>query len=260
MRRAQGIAVFVFCLAGAIASGQDEDAVASKLVAAKTAYEKDLGKAREGLVAELKKMAEVRRKAGNLSALEKVESDLKAFEEKGTLPKTISTISTRDYTDAVRVARIRMTTAYAAAVKEYTTAGKTDLAKATQASLDEFKKAKGAGTDEVPDDGFAEGVKFVGTNLQVWASAEKKKKPTVKGNEWQFVVTKRSGNEFTAEGFGGCQWEGTIVKGVVKGTCTKAPQGLKNIIGNNSLLLLFNNWTFAGLSEHTFTRQRRFAG
>jgi hypothetical protein len=56
-----------------------EDVVEKKLVAAKGEYEKAAVKARAGLAADLKKKADAAQKAGDLAALEKVETEIKAF-------------------------------------------------------------------------------------------------------------------------------------------------------------------------------------
>jgi hypothetical protein len=88
------------------------------------------------LVGELTKKAEIAQKAGNLKALDKVEDEIKAFEDRGELPKSVSTMV---YTNEMRRIRAKLVDAYAEAVKEYTKAGKRAEARAAQMNLDELK-------------------------------------------------------------------------------------------------------------------------
>ncbi len=234
----RSVIALVFCgvLVGGVVRAADEDAIGAKLATAKAEYEKGLTKARDGLVAELKKKADAAQKAGDLKALEKVDDEIKALEEKDTLPKLVPA---RDYTEAKRVAAIRLKSAYEAAVKEYTVAGNKDFAKATQAALEELKKETGSDAKDGPDDGLPVGTKLAGTAVRV-VGQPGGKPPLVTGNEWQTMITKRSGKDFTAE-YADNQWEGTITNGVVKMTYTKGPkQAEKDAIGNIRFLGRFD--------------------
>ncbi len=239
----------VFCgvLVGGGVWAADEDPIGAKLATAKADYEKNLGKARDGLLADLKKKADVAQKAGDLKALEKVEDEVKAFEDKGTVPKLVST---RDFTDATRVARARLMTAYTEAVKEYTVAGKAPLAKAAQATLEELKKEAGGGKDDTPDDGLPVGTKLVGRGSIETGPLGKR---VNNGFVMEWTVTKRSGKSITFAGQGGFTQEGTIVNGQVKLTTVDAPKDKAGAIDNNTFLITFDKakGTFSG-----FMRQK----
>jgi Skp family chaperone for outer membrane proteins len=118
----------------------DEDAVEKRLAAAKAEFVKSIDKARSGLVANLKKKAEAAQKNGDLTTLEKVEAEIKAFEDKGDLPKSVPT---KGYEGELRIAKAKLEAAYASAVKEYTKAGQRAQAKAAQQELDKLKKGGG---------------------------------------------------------------------------------------------------------------------
>ncbi len=226
---------------GAKRATVNDDPVGTKLATAKGEYAKDLEKARGGLVAELKKKAEAVQKTGDLKGLEKVEDEIKALEEKGTLPKAVATTG---YDSDVRRARAKLEDAYAEAVKGYTKDGQRAQAKAVQQDLDDFKKGDAAAKDPPADDGFQVGTKLVGTSFATWVD---NKKRMTSGSDMEFEVTKRSGKDFTAECWfnkrkSGCEVEGTIDKGQVKCKLTKA---LTDDFGTNGI----DNNTFAGNLE-----------
>lgn len=231
MTRSATVLAMCAVLVGGVAWA-DEDAIGAKLAVAKTEYEKSLGKARDGLLADLKKKADVAQKAGDLKALEKIEDEVKAFEDKGTLPKLVST---RDFTDATRVARARLITAYMEAVKEYTKAGMVPLAKAAQATLEDLKKETGvdAAKDKVSDDSLPVGTKLVGTCK--WSSGPPEKRVS-DAYKMEFTVTKRSGKEITIGNPGGWVHEGTIVaNGSIKLRCTGARNDQRQHVDNTFL-------------------------
>ncbi|MFO0802452.1 MAG: DUF1080 domain-containing protein [Gemmataceae bacterium] len=121
------------CLALAIIClpvlAQDEDFTGKVLSLAKRDYAKAVEKAKSGLLDDLKQKADAAQKAGNLNALESIQREIKAYEENGTLPKSIST---KSYETQMKAARAKLDDAYAAAVKQYTKEGKLELAKQTR--------------------------------------------------------------------------------------------------------------------------------
>ena len=211
-RSAAFLAACVLVTGGLVVAA--DDLIGAKLATAKVEYGKAMVKAREGLVAALKEKADTAQKAGDPDVLDKVEREAKAFEVEGTLPKTVSVI---DYLEAQRVARARLGVAYDTAVKDYTVAGKKDLAKATRETWTEIKN-EGVAPKALPvkprpaDDGFAVGTQIKGTAVSTWGPPNKRES---RENTFFFTVTKRSGNEFTLEFRGGRKVDGKIVNGMV---------------------------------------------
>ena len=117
----------------------DETDIEKALTGAKLDFAQATEKAKNGLIAELKKKATAAQKAGDLKTLEKTEAELSAFEMMAELPKSIPT---KLYEAELRRANAKLEEAYATAVKEFTKAGKRAVAKATQSELEEFKKGR----------------------------------------------------------------------------------------------------------------------
>jgi hypothetical protein len=159
-------------LLGGMLSSADDDPVGAKLAGAKAEYAKDLEKARGVLVGELKKKAETAQKAGNLKALEMIEEEIKALEDKGDLPKSVPTTG---YDSDVRRGRAKLGDAYAEAVKGYTKDGKRAQAKAVQQDLDEFKKGDATKVGDGP-----------------------KADPLEVGTKWKGIATLDNKNKLTA--------------------------------------------------------------
>jgi hypothetical protein len=115
------------------------DLVEQKLVESKSQFDSTAEKARTALVESLQKKEASGKKTGNLQMLQTVQSELKAFEENGELPKSVPT---GVFEGQMKRARARLEEAYADAVKQYTKAGSVELAKTVQQELDEFRKSK----------------------------------------------------------------------------------------------------------------------
>jgi len=135
MSRTVIVTFLVALLCGATSA--EDDPVDKNLTTAKEDFGKAAEKARTGLLADLKKKLDTVQKAGDLMTLEKIQAELKAFEERGDLPKSVPT---KSYESQMRIARTKLEEAYGAAVKQYTKDGKIALAKTIQEELDEFKK------------------------------------------------------------------------------------------------------------------------
>jgi hypothetical protein len=242
-------------LIGGAALAADDDAIGTKLATAKGLYAKDLEKARGALVDALKKKAEAAQKAGDLKTLEQIEDEIKALEEKSTLPKSVPATG---YNSDMRKARAKLKDAYAEAVKAYTKGGKRAQAKAVQQDLDELNKENAVAPSS--DDGFQVGTKLAGTNRSQWVVNGKK---VIDGYDQEFEVTKRSGKEFTAaiwfkDRKVGIEVEGTIDNKVVKYKPTKflTDNNASNVIGENVFKGRLENGSLKGIvtkrSDPTF--------
>lgn len=154
-----------FCYASA-----DEDQTEKKLSDAKAEMRRVSEKAKAALVGTLKKNAGAFQKAGELSKFEAAEAEIKSFEEKGELPKSIPT---KDYESELLKARAKMDAAFASAVKQYTKDGMIALAKAIQQEWNDFKSETVAG---IPEAGEMY-VKFVnkGSGLVMEVEGESKR-------------------------------------------------------------------------------------
>ena len=238
MNRTTFLAAFCGALICGLATA-DEDAVEKKLTAAKGEHGKAVEKARRGLIAELKKKADAAQEAGALSALEKIEAEVKAFEDKGELPKSVPT---NGYEGELRKAGAKLEDAYAVAVKEYTKGGQRAQAKATQRELDEFKKGSGS-KDAKPaaEDGFGVGTKFTGTHR--YSKIENGKQ--LPGSfDAELEITKRSGKEFTAE----LRWDNGTSVGEISGTIDGIVVSFRftKVVAGNVPKDVVDNWTFSG--------------
>lgn len=194
----------VFCVLVCGVTAADEDVVEKKLAAAKSEYEKAAEKATAGLVADMKKKADAAQKAGDLKTLDKVETEVKAFEEKGELPKSVPT---KVYEGHLRKAKAKLEDAYAIAVKEYTQGGKRALAKATQKELDEFKSDTVA---VAANDPFQKGT--------IWKGSRLFSKGLIAGKTVEFglEVTERKGAAFKGVTASGAKGNVHAVEGTVK--------------------------------------------
>lgn len=147
------LAVTAMILCGVVAAAAD-DPIDAKLAAAKAEYAKSAEKLKAALLGELKKKAEAAKKAGDLNLLEKVEAEIKAFEEKSAYPKSIST---KLYEAEARKAKAKLEDSFGTAIKQYTMDGKIELAKAVRKELEQFKAG---GSDSI--------ALFNGKNLSGW--------------------------------------------------------------------------------------------
>ena len=136
-RFATALSVFALVIGGALTVVIADDLVGGKLAAAKEQFAKDLKQARGEVIGELRKKAETAQKAGDLKTIEKIEDEIKALEETGTMPMSIRATS---YISSLRRARAMLADAYAEAVKGYTREGELAEAKAIQEEMEEFKR------------------------------------------------------------------------------------------------------------------------
>jgi hypothetical protein len=135
----------------------DEAAVRKRLAAVKSSVSRDAERARSKLTSDLTRKAELARKAGDVKTWDKIEEEIKAFEQDGVLPKSVPT---KIYEGEVRKLRARVEAAYSALIKEYTNDGKLEQAKAAQQEFEDFAS------------GFSNSVKemalFDGKTLDGW--------------------------------------------------------------------------------------------
>jgi hypothetical protein len=163
MRRPLTLVVVCAALIAGLTSAADDDPVTTKLSAAKAEYESATGKARTGLLADLKKREDAAQKVGDLKTLEKVQAETKAFLDEGVLPKSVPT---KGYTGEIRRAKLKMSAAFAAAVKQYTKDGNLKAAKQVQEQADVFDA-----------DGLKWTALFNGKDLNGWQSVSVRKRP-----------------------------------------------------------------------------------
>ena len=194
-----------------LATGQ-EDAVEVKLSTARSDYQKAVEKLRGSLSGELRKKAEAAQKAGDLKGLEAVEAEVKAFEDKGVLPKSVPT---KSYDAGLRLAKAKLEDAYSAAVKEYTKAGQRAQAKAVQLELDDFKS--GTVPQQIEQaDALQKSTEWTGT------------RDMGAGNDpWSLRVSERRGEQVKGtvvigkQGVKSYEYTGTVRKGTVVFTTIK---------------------------------------
>jgi len=149
-----------------------------EVIPAKIEYEQEVEKAKEGLIADLKKKQNEAQKLGDLKGVEKVESEIKAFSEKNVLPKTVLT---RVYLSQIQTASIKLEDAYSVQIKKSTIDGNLALAKKLQKDLNYFKEVNGSLTNDSSDP------------LQVnskWVNE--------KNDKWILTIKERKGDSFKA--------------------------------------------------------------
>lgn len=115
----------------------EQDAIGTKLAAATAEHERSVGKAREGVLADLKAKANSAQKAGDLGTLERVEGEIIAFQDRSELPKSVPV---RTFESQIARANAKLEDAYATAIKEYTQSGQRAQAHTAQAELLEIRK------------------------------------------------------------------------------------------------------------------------
>lgn len=126
-----------------VVSAEDDVAIDKKLSAAKEKFESATENARAQLLSDLVKKEIAIQKAGDLKGLEKLQAEIKAFEDRGELP---TLVSTKRYESMMRTAAEKLEGDFVIAVKQYTKEGKLAQAKAIQSELDELKARDAFGT------------------------------------------------------------------------------------------------------------------
>jgi FKBP-type peptidyl-prolyl cis-trans isomerase len=136
------IAIFLIALmlvaCSSIASAET-DVIEAKLIEAKKQYDSALAMVRDSLLEALAKKITASKNAGDLKAVEAMQSEFDAFEQSGKMPRSIPT---KGFESQVKLARTRMEEAFADSIRQYTKNDKIEFAKAVQQELDEFKKGE----------------------------------------------------------------------------------------------------------------------
>lgn len=125
------IVTFLFCPEG------NAEEVDSGLEAARKGYQQSLTNARNDLLTQLKKKAEDAERARKGDVARKLRTEMEALEKNQRLP---TLISVKGYEAEQRKAALKLETAYKAAIKGFTQAGKKADAKRVQQALDELKR------------------------------------------------------------------------------------------------------------------------
>ena len=172
---------YIFLLLCCVASGNAfcQDAVEKELDAAISKYDRDVLSTRTDLIETLEQRATLYQKDGDLDGYERVQSELQAFQQKQTLPESVST---RIYSRKISKAKIALERAYELAIKKYTRSNDIPSAKAIQKELDGFR----TGGRKVNDQLFHAGETFSGSR-STW---DRKTKP------FGFAITKIDGSRF----------------------------------------------------------------
>ncbi|MFO1041545.1 MAG: WD40 repeat domain-containing protein [Planctomycetaceae bacterium] len=121
------------------AADDDLVAIQNRLTAATDEFEKAVVKARADLIADMKKEEEAARKAGDLKLLEKLQAETKRLENGEELPKSVSL---KVYEAQILAAQSLREVALELAIKQYTQAGKPELAKTLREFADGLKNQK----------------------------------------------------------------------------------------------------------------------
>jgi len=127
------IAIALLAAVACVAAGEDKDPIKEKLFAAKVAYDKEMRQLRKQVTEWFDKQEEAARKAGDKKRLDQIKEDRKAYEENSDLPKDAPYILQQKHP----LAKKKLETAYAEAIKAYTKAKKDDLATAVEKEWDE---------------------------------------------------------------------------------------------------------------------------
>lgn len=133
------------CLALAVSVAYGQDAVKTKLDAAKQAYKIAEVEQRQAVGTWLDKRDETARKDGNKRLVDLIKTERKAYDEKGEIPKG----APKTILEKIGPARAAMEAAYREAVKEYTKARMDKEAEAVEKEWKEFLKGKPAGVKGV---------------------------------------------------------------------------------------------------------------
>jgi hypothetical protein len=129
----------VLLLAAGPAAGQDrdKDPVQAKIDKALAAFEAETGKLEKAVADHLQKAEAAARKAGNKTLTDQVKADRAALDLANVVPRALPA----GLKQRVAAARAPVEAAYAAAVRDYTRAGKDARAAAVQKELDAFKSS-----------------------------------------------------------------------------------------------------------------------
>jgi hypothetical protein len=115
------------------------DPIKAKITAAKDAFHAERDKAGQTLIVLLEKKEATAKQAGDLKSLEAVRDEIAAFQKHATLPKLVPTTA---YESALKIARTRIETEYATAMKVYTQQMRAEEVKQLQQQLDELLQGK----------------------------------------------------------------------------------------------------------------------
>jgi hypothetical protein len=112
------VVVVLACLSFSTVSAhsQEPDPIKEKLDKAKAAYDAEVAKVRQGVLDALQKREDAARNSGDKKAVDLVKAERQALEEKGELPKSVTTAAHhRD----LQQARAALEAAYKQAIKSY---------------------------------------------------------------------------------------------------------------------------------------------
>ena len=138
MTRLSGAAVLGVFLSWSVAlHAQDKDPIKEKLDKAKTVYEAERTKLREGLLMNLQKKEKTAREAGDKKLVDQVVAEQEKFESDGVMP---TVIPTTEYQRQVRQSFRTVESAYKQAIKECLVAKKDDAAESLGKELEELEK------------------------------------------------------------------------------------------------------------------------
>lgn len=136
MNRLPSFVVLLGLILWSSTAGAQDDAVKTKLEAAKATFKQEMIKLNAKPVGEwFDKREEAARKTGNKKLVDEIKAERVAFNERGDLPKT----APPDMRKKVTAVRTAMESAYDAAVKEYTRGKKDAEATAVEKEFADFK-------------------------------------------------------------------------------------------------------------------------
>jgi hypothetical protein len=189
MARAVLFAFGVVVLLGSTGWARQDDPVKGKLDKAKTAYDEQVDKLRDGLLKTLQDKEEAARKKGDKKLVDQIKGEREAFESSGELPKSVPTANyLRDY----KQARSTLELAYTTAVKEYTKAKKDDEAAAVEKDLAAFK-------EDATQPGATLAVLLTKDSLWTGARRTATAKGKVSENPFRMTIASRDGKGFKGE-------------------------------------------------------------
>ena len=122
------------------------DPTAAKLTAAKENFNAERDQAKQALLDNLKRKQAAAKQAGDLNTLEALTEEIEAFRQAGTLPKNVPV---NLYEAALKTARTKLESVYAATINAHLKNNELDKAKALQAELDKLIKGSMPAADPV---------------------------------------------------------------------------------------------------------------
>lgn len=165
-----------------------EDPVQARLGQAEARYDAEIEKQRAAVLDALDKKAASARSARDDAAVARITAEREAFDQKGELPRSVSTTT---YLRRTKEARAELAAAYRKAVRSYQEAGDSAKAAAIKQELVRLEGEEKVAAAADPRDPFPVGSTWTGTMVQTFQGDKRRH-----SNDAVFTVTGRTGATF----------------------------------------------------------------